>query len=205
MINGAGTAVVNIGRRTSDVSDITIKNVEIHDLKVKPHENFWASAGTNNKYSIVHGFFFETLDWNYGKIFDPETGYYTGDAYTDILFAANRFLREDFCPLGSLFNMDDLVPWAFNDKFSMWDDSIGLEFRCGSDIQSHSAKGAIGIRVDGCQGMIIDNVYIHNLVNWGELGSDQCGEYSEISFETGVDVDKDIQYGYSGMSVFKRI
>jgi len=72
---------------------------------------------------------------------------------------------------------------------------------CGSDIQSHSAKGAIGIRIDGVQDYNLENVYIHDIVNWGDLGSDACGEYEQITFEIGVDVDKDIQYGYSGDNV----
>lgn len=47
----------------------------------------------------------------------------------------------------------------------------------------------------------MEDVHIHNLHNWGDLGSDACGEYEEIIFEEGVDVDKDIQYGYSGDNV----
>jgi len=72
---------------------------------------------------------------------------------------------------------------------------------CGSDIQSHSAKGAMAIRIDGVQDFKIENVYIHNVVNWGELGTNICGEYESITFQTGVDNDKDIQYGYVGSKV----
>ena len=124
----------------------------------------WAATG-NSGGAVAHGFFFETIDWNQGDVINKENGYYLGmfhffillisdlivyfthytiyigDAYTDILFAANRFLRHDFCPLGSLFFLDGLADWAFVDKTSAYDNNIQLELRCGSDIQSHSAKG----------------------------------------------------------------
>ena len=200
-MNGEGTAVVNIGRRTTGTYDIEIKNVEIHDLKVKPRENFWASIFKEGHGAVLHGFFFETLDWNYGNILDEDTGIYIGDAYTDLLFAANRFLRQDFCPLGSLFYLDGLIPWVFTDDYNLLNGEIDITFLCGSDIQSHSAKGAIGIRIDGTQNFNVHDVHIHDLINWGDLGSDKCGQYERIVFETGVDVDKDIQYGYTGDNV----
>ena len=206
LFNGYGTAVVNIGRRTTDTFGITVKNTKIHNIKVKPYEGFWAATSYDStgigdgETAIVHGFFFETIDWNSDKLMD-KNGYYLGDTYTDILFAANRFLRHDFCPLGSLFFLDGLADWVWNDKKSVYDGDIGLELRCGSDIQSHSAKGAIGIRIDGVQDFTLEGITIHNIVNWGDAGSDVCGEYEKITFETGVDVDKDIQYGYTGTKV----
>ena len=74
LLNGEGTAVVNIGRRTTETYDISVKNVQIHDLRVKPMENFWAQISSGDgsmdgegENAIAHGFFFETIDWNYGK------------------------------------------------------------------------------------------------------------------------------------------
>ena len=93
------------------------------------------------------------------------------------------------------------MDWAFIDGKNLFDGDVDVSFRCGSDIQSHSGKGAMGIRIDGTEPFVLDNIYIHDLVNWGALGSDQCGEYEEIEFEAGVDVDKDIQYGYTGNNV----
>eukprot|EP01083_Nonionella_stella_P140854 432852_1 len=204
LLNGYGTAVVNIGRRTTGTFNIAIKNVEIFGIKVKPHEGFWASTPNEDggvAYAIVHGFFFETIDWNYGNVYDHDTGYYLGDAYTDILFAANTFLQDDFCPLGSLFYLQGLADWVFNDETDLYSPDVGIRFSCGSDIQSHSAKGAIGIRIDGVDDFSVEDVYIHDIVNWGNLGSDHCGEYENVVFEEGVDVDKDIQYGYTGHKV----
>ena len=58
-------------------------------------------------------------------------------------------------------------------------------FRCGSDIQSHAAKGAIGIRIDGTKNFAMDNVLIENVVKHGDLGTDLCGEYDTIEFAEG--------------------
>ena len=100
---------------------------------------FWAEVDGK----IVHGFFFETINWNFKSknvAYDVDTGLYVGNAYTDILFAANKYLQTDFCPLGSLFYLDDLSDWVFNDV-SIFD--TGIKYKCGSDIQSHSAKGML--------------------------------------------------------------
>ena len=204
-MNGEGTAVVNIGRRTTNTYDITVKNVKIHDLAAMPRENFWAATNEGEVNSaIVHGFFFETIDWNHGNVYEKDEskdsfGQYVGDAYTDVLFAANTFLSDDFCPLGSLFYLDGIADWVFTDGVNIFDrKGKYLEFLCGSDIQSHSAKGPIGIRIDGTKEFTLEHIHIKNLHNWGEIGSDACGEYEEIEFAEGFDVDKDIQYGYSG-------
>merc|ERR1712130_837360 len=99
--------------------------------------------------------------------------------------------------------MDGISPWAFTDGYNPFDlnDTDPIYFLCGSDIQSHSAKGAIGIRIDGVQDYNLENIHIHDIENWGDLGSDACGQYEQITFENGVDVDKDIQYGYTGDNV----
>eukprot|EP00484_Ammonia_sp_Unknown_P002063 CAMPEP_0197022628 /NCGR_PEP_ID=MMETSP1384-20130603/3451_1 /TAXON_ID=29189 /ORGANISM="Ammonia sp." /LENGTH=154 /DNA_ID=CAMNT_0042450699 /DNA_START=108 /DNA_END=569 /DNA_ORIENTATION=- len=154
-----------------------MSNIEISGLRVQPRENFWVSSGGENP-QILHGFFFETLDWNHGGIYDKNTRTYIGDTYTDLLFAANTLMKDEFCPLGSLFYLDALNDWAFVDGTAFEIGAMGLgqsnqiDFRCGSDIQSHSGKGVMGIRMDGTQNFIVEDVYIHDLVNWGDLGSD---------------------------------
>ena len=131
LLNGQGTAVVNIGRRTTNTDAITLRNVNINGLYVQPNEGFWAEANAR----IVHGFFFETINWNYNS----KNGLYVGNAYSDILFASSKYFQSDFCPLGSLFYLEALHDWVFNDQ-SIYDLTT-LQYRCGSDIQSHSTKG----------------------------------------------------------------
>ena len=67
---------------------------------------------------------------------------------------------------------------------------------CGTDIQLHSSKGAIGLRVDGTQNLKVSNVHVHDIYNWADLGSEQwCGPYPG---PTVGNEDIDIQYGYTG-------
>merc|ERR1719203_148223 len=48
--------------------------------------------------------------------------------------------------------------------------------------------------VNGAKDSVFDNIHIHNVYNWAELGSEICGPYDQIhiTFE-----DIDIQYGYT--------
>ena len=76
LLSGRGTAVVNIGRRKMETMNIQMVNVTIHDLAIEPQEGVWAAVNTAGGGNIVHGFFFETLDWIRGGIYDSNTGYY---------------------------------------------------------------------------------------------------------------------------------
>merc|ERR1719204_1997108 len=67
---------------------------------------------------------------------------------------------------------------------------------CGTDIQLHSSKGAIGLRVDGAQALEVDNVWVHDIRNAAQLGSETwCGAYPG---PTVGNEDIDIQYGFTG-------
>jgi len=173
--------------------------VTVHDLAVSPWEGLWAAVPGQRGESILHGFFFEALDWIRGGIYEPDSGHYVGDAYTDLLFAADRLLRDELCPLGSTFNLDGVLEWAFVDGTNVT--AILSEFRCGSDIQSHAAKGTIGIRVDGVKQLSMRDVVVERLTNRGDLGTDLCGEYDAVAFTKGFGVDSDIQYGFCGNNV----
>ena len=78
---------------------------------------------------------------------------------------------------------------------------LEVEFKCDSDIQSHAANGAIGVRIDGTKQFALRNVRVDGVRNHGERGSDACGEYEAINFAKGFGVDKDIQLGYTGDNV----
>ncbi len=52
------------------------------------------------------------------------------------------------------------------------------------NIQMHSIKGTIGLRIDGVENIELNNIYIYNIINYGNLGSNICG-------------DNNIQYGYT--------
>eukprot|EP00486_Rosalina_sp_Unknown_P001205 CAMPEP_0201565262 /NCGR_PEP_ID=MMETSP0190_2-20130828/4248_1 /ASSEMBLY_ACC=CAM_ASM_000263 /TAXON_ID=37353 /ORGANISM="Rosalina sp." /LENGTH=712 /DNA_ID=CAMNT_0047982553 /DNA_START=729 /DNA_END=2869 /DNA_ORIENTATION=- len=189
LIGGDGAQVVGIGARHSGTSDVTISNVEIYGIynqvveKIKYQANFGATRMI----------FFDAIDWNAvsSEILNPNDAVYLGDAYTDVTFAVNE-VTDSWYFVNSLYISDPMRDYVFNDE-----SALGVfHGMCGSDIQLHSSKGSIGLRVDGTQNINIDGVYIHDIYNWAELGNEEwCGPYSG---PTVGNEDIDIQYGYTG-------
>ncbi len=70
-----------------------------------------------------------------------------------------------------------------------------LDIHCGTDIQVHSVKGAIGVRVDGADNLQVRGLTISDVASTGALGSMRCGEYTvpHIAGESEY-----IQPGYNG-------
>eukprot|EP00483_Globobulimina_turgida_P001865 UN01867 len=133
---------------------------------------------------------------------------YIGDCYTDIQFAAAKVIDSwyfrnsyfvgqaniDYVFKGNNFETDypflKILPQRNENDY--YQDAITRS--CGTDIQLHSSKGAIGLMINGAQNSIFDNIFIHDIYNFGALGSTICGPYDllHITFE-----DIDIQYGYT--------
>ena len=114
-------------------------------------------------------------------------------------------MKADECPLGNGWYMSAGEKWVFGEKdlntnklttYTL--DDIEMEYRCCSDVQSHVNKGAFGIRIDGTKKFSLENVYVHDIINWGDLGTDACGEYTQSEIITGAQADPDMQYGYTG-------
>jgi len=140
------------------------------------------------------------------QIEDRYKSQYVGDVYTDIQFAANKFMtswyfrnsqyigpeEEEYVFNGNTEEND----YVFLTILPILSDDKPMIGGCGTDIQLHSSKGAIGLRIDGTQNINVDGVYVHDIKNWADLGSSTwCGPYP------GPDVgneDIDIQYGYTG-------
>jgi len=70
-----------------------------------------------------------------------------------------------------------------------------LDIHCGTDIQVHSVKGSIGVRVDGADNLNIDNLRISDILSTTQLGSMRCGEYDAPTI-AGEEVY--IQPGFNG-------
>ena len=198
-LNGGGTGVVSFGRRPEGTKNIMLKNVEIKGIHTQPWERFWASGDAGHV--KLQGFFFDTLDWK--KLIDIDNNYlYTGDAYSDIVFATQHVANNgEYCLFNTLFT-NSMDSWVFEDDISMFtinDPKNGFVAHCGSDVQSHDAKGTMGLRVDSVQGLIMDNVYIHDINNYGDLADDSdhlCGNWDVIDFLRPI--FETIEPGYTG-------
>jgi len=204
LFGGAGAQVVGIGARHDDTADITISNVEIFGIynAVLEKVKFTADFGATRL------IFFDAMDWMAveDQVDDVSSSNYVGDAYTDITFAISRVV-ESWYFQNSLYVSPEMSAHVFEGDHAAFvsifkqpnpDTDKGSQIigGCGTDIQLHSSKGAIGLRVDGTQNMAVDNLFIHDIYNAADLGSQTwCGQYP------GPDVgneDIDIQYGYTG-------
>ena len=159
------------------------------------------------KSGTSRGILFDVMDWIgvTDQIEDRYKSQYIGDVYTDIQFAANKFI-ESWYYRNSQYIGPEEEEYVFNGNTEengyvfltilpiLSDDrpSIG---GCGTDIQLHSPKGSIGIMINGAQDSQFNNIYIHDIYNWADLGMDICGPYNGPSLTTE---DIDISYGYTG-------
>mmetsp|Transcript_61329 Transcript_61329/g.97647 ORF Transcript_61329/g.97647 Transcript_61329/m.97647 type:complete len:596 (+) Transcript_61329:1-1788(+) len=206
VINGGGAAVVGIGTRINGVSNVFMKNVEIHGIYNQAQEKikFSVPEGTSR------GILFDVTDWISvtDQIEDRSKSQYIGDVFTDIQFAANRFIQswyyrnslyigpeeEAYVFEGNLaengYPFLTIFPQQDEDDEGAWSMA-----GCGTDIQLHSSKGAIGLMVNGAKDSVFDSVYIHDVYNWADLGLTVCGAYPGPHLTTE---DLDIQYGYTG-------
>ena len=203
IFNGLGAAVVGIGARTTETENITVNNVEIFGIYNQVIEKIKFST----KYGATRLIIFDAIDWMAvsDQIDDKYSSQYIGDAYTDVVFAAYTFI-DSWYYLNSLYVSDAERTYIFdgnseetgypfvNGIFSAGSASKPIG-GCNTDIQLHSSKGAIGLRLDGPQNFNLSNIYIHDIVNWADLGHDWCGEYDGP--QVG-DESIEIQYGYTG-------
>merc|ERR1711933_14795 len=211
VINGRGAAVVGIGVRTEMVNNIYMNNVEVFGIYNQAIEKIKFGLDNDDETATytTRGILFDTIDWLAvtDQIEDRSKTQYIGDVYTDIQFAAAKFVDSwyyrnsyfvgkqdiDFVFKGNTedtgFPFLDILP----QRDDYWNDPVIRS--CGTDIQLHSSKGAIGLLVNGAQDSTFDNIYIHDVYNWADLGMLTCGPYDQIhiTFE-----DIDIQFGYTG-------
>ncbi len=199
IFGGSGAQVVGIGSRTTSTSNVSITNVEIFGIYNNAIEKIQFADG-NGATRLI---FFDAIDWVAisDQINDMSTSNYIGDAYSDLTFAINN-VTDSWYFKNSLYVTSSETSYVFEgDKdaltniFEGSEKNAGVGQGCNSDIQLHSSKGSIGLRIDGVENLNIDNIYIHDIYNWADLGTSLCGAYEGPS-NGGESID--IQYGYCG-------
>eukprot|EP00486_Rosalina_sp_Unknown_P013765 CAMPEP_0201591984 /NCGR_PEP_ID=MMETSP0190_2-20130828/190002_1 /ASSEMBLY_ACC=CAM_ASM_000263 /TAXON_ID=37353 /ORGANISM="Rosalina sp." /LENGTH=1019 /DNA_ID=CAMNT_0048050547 /DNA_START=33 /DNA_END=3093 /DNA_ORIENTATION=- len=201
-INGEGAAVVGIGTRTANTNNIVMSNVEVFGIYNQMQEKIKFTVGIYTSRGIL----FDVTDWIglVDQYEDKITTKYIGDVYTDVQFAANKYM-ESWYYRNSLYIHPIEESFVFNGntkengypfKTIFPDPDTGVQIGgCGTDIQLHSSKGAIGIMINGAQESQFNNIYVHDVYNWADLGLDVCGEYMGPHL---TQEDIDISYGYTG-------
>lgn len=195
IVFAGGAAVSAIGTRIENEGDITISNVNVHGLRSHVLEKYKVyGAGTT---VTMRGFFRDTFDWEAmtDDFSDLETAKYVGNAWEDIMMAVviHPDLSREWSLLYTAQIEQFVIDWVTTGNTSLLERH--LDVHCGTDIQVHSVKGAIGVRVDGADSVEIRNVTISDVASTGDLGSMRCGEYvvPQIAGESAY-----IQPGYNG-------
>eukprot|EP01084_Bolivina_argentea_P109673 196018_1 len=180
VVFAGGAAVSAIGTRIANEGDITMKNVNVHGLRSHVMEKYKVyGSGTT---VTMRGFFRDTIDWeaitdNFDDLSDAK---YVGNAYEDLMFAIvlNDELNSEWSFLYTIQIEQFVKDWVMTGDAETAQLDRYLDIHCGTDIQVHSVKGAIGVRVDGADNLKIDGVTISDVVSTTDLGSMRCGEYS---------------------------
>eukprot|EP00484_Ammonia_sp_Unknown_P011181 CAMPEP_0197073724 /NCGR_PEP_ID=MMETSP1384-20130603/210752_1 /TAXON_ID=29189 /ORGANISM="Ammonia sp." /LENGTH=1715 /DNA_ID=CAMNT_0042512563 /DNA_START=84 /DNA_END=5232 /DNA_ORIENTATION=+ len=191
LFNGQGSATSAIGHSIGGTSEITMSNVEIQGIYANPLEKFKVTDNAGNPIKLLFG---DTLDVDavFDQVIDASRSKYLGDAYTDLVFAVDKYVDSSFY-LNTLKMTDGLRELVFHNDATTFSQEFNLYG--STDIQLQSTKGAIGVRIDGVQNFKFEQLTIHNIENWGIKGSSLAGEYA-VPQITGNE-QPDIQYGYT--------
>eukprot|EP00485_Elphidium_margaritaceum_P009873 CAMPEP_0202685912 /NCGR_PEP_ID=MMETSP1385-20130828/1730_1 /ASSEMBLY_ACC=CAM_ASM_000861 /TAXON_ID=933848 /ORGANISM="Elphidium margaritaceum" /LENGTH=1663 /DNA_ID=CAMNT_0049340385 /DNA_START=133 /DNA_END=5121 /DNA_ORIENTATION=- len=200
VVFAGGAAVSAIGTRIENEGDITMTNVNVHGLRSHVMEKYKVyGSGTT---VTMRGFFRDTYDWEamVDDFTDRGTMKYIGNAWEDVMMAVvlNDEISADWSFLYTTQIEQFIKDWVMSGDASAEtgaDLERNLDVHCGTDIQVHSVKGAIGVRVDGADNLQIDGLTISDVVSTSELGSMACGEYDAPAI-AGEAVY--IQPGYNG-------
>ena len=184
--------------------DVSLKNVQIHDLKYNGYESVTLRSSFGQYKSSFAGPFeaktlFGLTSTNeltsdmIGSGSNTAMGY-KGSTYYDLLFALYHITDSEYVysddtdltlELQYAFRMVLFIPptamyWALNSgemkQLYSNDDSVANGYVCAHDNMFHPMKGVNGIRLEGAKNVEIDNLEISNLYNYADLGSEVCDD-----------------------------
>lgn len=87
---------------------------------------------------------------------------------------------NSFLDISRLNITEDIIKWIEGDEglaVSLFDDES--DYLCNGDTMFHVNKGVIGFKMDGAENVTVENTSVQNLKNWGEIGSELCGNYTK--------------------------
>lgn len=191
-------------------SDITIDNVKIEDITSDIKEVIGISS--NNKLlSDNKGYL---LRWDY--LFNESNQLKTITETNSIdkckltILKTQLFITHILTPekLSNTTLLDYIdinnIDSVFNeDQQKLSNIDLNVYGLCGVDARGHLAKGNFGLRIDGASNVNINDVHIHNIQNYGQLGKKtENTVYSR--FPIGIDYNSEKVYKgtcVSGMSL----
>jgi len=191
LLNGYGGAVMGFGEAPPFAADVTMENVHVHDLVLKPIEKC-KFALSSSPFS-VRGPFADVFDADMASYVD-EDGllHYAGSPFADaqLAFAVKE---QSWSSLSHTDMGKQFQAWTRGEVALHYEDDV--RWSCNTDIQLHVNKGPIGVRVDGVSKVRVEDLSVARLSNLGELGDvNKCGSYLRGNGHQ----DSMLQLGYTG-------
>ncbi len=113
---------------------------------------------------------------------NESSGTYTGNALANaqalVAKAAHNNEFPSFLDVSRLNITPEIVDWIENEDTLDVLVSGPSDYLCNGDTMFHVNKGVIGYRIDGAARVTLDHTSASDLVNLGNVGSDDCGCYS---------------------------
>ena len=178
LMHSDGVAINDFNTSDKKIKKIKMKNIEIDGLKCKVTE----TVGISGKNGVG------VQTDSTGAIFDilsntDENGNYKGDILSEIrLFIAEMDIKYGLTS-GKNNITQDLINWSKGFENISYLLSLGYKYKCNGDVMFHVNKGLMGIRLDSCYCIKLDNIYISNLYNIGYLGNDIIDNNYSISHD----------------------
>ncbi len=168
-------------------NDICLQDVTIRNVQNNIHE---ITALTDNVAK-------DPMVGPAGQVFDivnvtGPTGTYQGTVITDCqLYVAEHGVGQ--AQRGRASINQAIIDWANNgtDLADVLTANPSIEYICNGDRMHHVNKGTLGMKLDGCNRVTIENCSVKNIDNDSVMGSEFCGPY-DVSHQ-----GQEIPYGAS--------
>ena len=190
-----------------------IENVKIHDLIHKTREYLRLDEFSITPYSNPYNAALDAksilgqdiVNLGYDNIPWDHVSYIGDvliDAHITMDLCTNDWGEKGLMVIGQTFSN-----WALGKhKWDPTDPNLHPFLGCNGDRMTHSAKGTMGIRIDGVENIKFNNLNIYNLYEKSPIGLTLCSEYWDGNMENFFGTGHFLQntpylYGYTGNMV----
>ena len=174
--------------KANESCNIFIKSVSINNVKSKINEIIALKNKDNKILTAPSGGIFQFLK---AATIKNNKYYYTGNSLADLQIELRQIINDNqnVKKFVGNFNIDDgMLLWKRNpdsyfehkyDKFIGKGDLEGIDYEVigNGDSMFHVNKGTFGLKIDGLNTSVIDNLTISNVQAFGEEGTSLAGNY----------------------------
>eukprot|EP01084_Bolivina_argentea_P036369 67300_1 len=195
--HSSGAIINNL--KIHDLKHSTVEYLRLDEFSVTPYANPYNAALDARSVlgdAVNAGYY--NIPWS--------TVNYIGDVLTDAHIAMD-LCTDDWGEKGLMVIGDEFSGWALGKyQWSTESDYTHPFLGCNGDRMTHSAKGTMGIRIDGVNDITFNNLNIYNLHEYSPIGSFLCTDYWEGNMENFFGTGHFLQntpylYGYTGNMV----